>query len=73
MELPTPGEIEEGERNKKMLEEKRKMWDDTVNNSGCKKEIDELQKCSEEGDWRKCQQQMKILKECMDKSKKLKE
>ena len=47
--------------------EKNSQWDDIVEATGCKKEIDDMQKCSMEGDWRKCQEQMIAVKECMNK------
>lgn len=69
MEKPAPNEIEELEH-KKMLEEKRQMWVDTVERTGCKEEVEKLRICSEKGDWRACKEEMQMLKKCMDNVKK---
>lgn len=50
-------------------EEKNDVWEGSIQRTGCKKEIDEMQQCSLQGDWRKCQKEMQKVKECMERIK----
>jgi hypothetical protein len=49
--------------------EKAQVWEDSVQATGCKKELDAMQECSKGGDWRKCKEEMELVKRCMEKNK----
>ena len=52
--------------------EKGEVWNAVIENTGCKKEISDMEQCSAKGDWRICKEQVNALKECMDQQRKAK-